>query len=196
MKRAAATRVEGRLLGFENQTVVPSRAILEPAPGVVSIVRTATVSPDGRFTFFGLRPGKYKVIVPPRGDRTSDQTYAITTFDVRGEAVLPVALKMERALWIAGDITFDGREQPYFGVQDVLVGHRQPGLPAPRCRHAAAGAVLAHRRSQPFHDRGPAADRIRHHDAGISNARMAAGRSGRDANAGRPAAAGCVHACR
>ena len=117
MKRASATRVEGRLVGFENQTVVPSRAILEPAPGVASIVRTSTVSPDGRFTFFGLRPGKYTVIIPPRGDRTSDQTYAITTFDVRGEAVLPVALKMQRALWIAGAITFDGSEQPYFGVR-------------------------------------------------------------------------------
>jgi len=117
MKRGAVTRVEGRLLGFENQTVVPSRAILEPAPGVVSLVRTATITTDGRFTFFSLRPGKYKVIVPPRGDKTSEPTYAITTFDVRGEAMLPIAMKMERALWIAGDVSFDGSEQPYFGVK-------------------------------------------------------------------------------
>ena len=117
MKRGAATRIEGRVLGFENQTVVPARAILEPPPGVVSLVRTATISADGRFAFYGLRPGTYKIIVPPRADRTSAQVYGISTFEVRGEAVLPVALKMQSALWIGGDVSFDDSEQPYFGVR-------------------------------------------------------------------------------
>ncbi len=128
------TRVEGRLAGYVNTTVVPGQVLIEPPEGPVSFVRTARISPDGRFSVPGLTAGSYRLIVAPR--RGPDPlNWAIQPVTLVGEPVRRLVIPLQQTMAVAGEIDFAGHLALLYGTRVFLtvnatpVGGR-PGLAA------------------------------------------------------------------
>jgi hypothetical protein len=119
------TRLQGRLLDYVNTTVVAGRVILVPPDGPLSMVRTAKVAPDGRFSFLGLPPGTYRLIVPPRLG-PDPPVWAREEVTVNGEAVKPLAIRLQDAVGIGGTATFGSRANPLPGIRVFMTLSAKP----------------------------------------------------------------------
>ncbi len=107
LKPGPATRLDGRLVGYVNTTVVPGQIVLEPPDGAASIVRTARISSDGRFAFVGLTPGAYRLIVAPK--RGPDPLkWAVQSVVIAGEPIRRLLMPLHSTMALAGRIEFAG----------------------------------------------------------------------------------------
>jgi hypothetical protein len=67
LRPGPVTRMEGRIAGYKNTSVVPGLVLLQPPPDEPALmVRTTKISTTGSFVFAGLVPGDYRVVVPPQ----------------------------------------------------------------------------------------------------------------------------------
>ncbi len=122
LKPGPTTRLEGRLVGYVNTTVVPGQIILEPPDGPVSIVRAARISADGRFAFVGLTPGSYQLIVAPK--RGPDPLkWAVQSVVIAGEPIRRLLMPLHSTMALAGQDRVCGA--PVDALQDAGVSHRQ-----------------------------------------------------------------------
>lgn len=120
-----ATRLQGRLIDYVNTTIVAGRVILVPPDGPLSMVRTAKVAPDGRFSFLGLPPGTYRLIVPPRLG-PDPPVWAREEVTVNGESVKPLNIRLRDAVGIGGTATFGSRANPLPGVRVFMTLSAKP----------------------------------------------------------------------
>ncbi len=132
LKPGATTRVEGRLMGYVNTTVVPGQVIVEPPDGPAFFLRTAPIAADGRFAIFGLTHGSYRLRVAPK--RGPDPLkWAEQSVTLAGEPVRRLVIPMHPAMALAGEIRFAGHLSMLYGTRVFLtvsatrVGER-PGM--------------------------------------------------------------------
>ena len=119
LRPGPTTRLEGRLVGYANTSVVPGVIILEPPDGAVSIVRVSRISADGRFVFAGLPTGSFRLLVPPR--RGPDPIkWAMQSVTLAGEPVKRLIVPMQAPMAIAGQIDFAGHLALLYGTRVFL----------------------------------------------------------------------------
>jgi hypothetical protein len=126
------TRLEGRIAGYKNTSVVPGIVILEPpATEPALIVRTTKISSTGSFSFGGLVAGDYRLIVPPQ-QGPDVPGWATRTVTLHGEPVARVPLAMQPTVAIGGHVDFAGHMNALSGVRIFLtVNALRVGDPAP-----------------------------------------------------------------
>lgn len=119
LKPGPTTRVEGRLIGYVNTTVVPGQMVIEPEPGPVSIVRTVQITSDGAFAISGLTAGTYRLVVPTKygPDPLKWATQQVT---VATEPVKRLIIPMQSTMAIGGQIDFAGHLAMLYGTQVFL----------------------------------------------------------------------------
>jgi hypothetical protein len=134
MTPGGVTHLTGRVAGYSNTSVVPGRVILEPPDAPVSIVRVARIAADGRFDFHALPPGEYRLIVPPHADPVAPPSWSIATVVVKGAPTQQVTLQLRPTMAVAGSVSFDGHQQPLYGVRvfSAITASPAGGRPATR----------------------------------------------------------------
>jgi len=132
LRPGAVTRLEGRIVGYKNTSVVPGIVILEPpATEPALIVRTTKISSTGSFSFAGLVAGDYRLIVPPQ-QGPDVPGWASRTVTVHGEPVARVPLAMQPTVAIGGHVDFAGHMNALSGTRIFLtVNASRVGDPAP-----------------------------------------------------------------
>lgn len=119
LKPGPTTRVEGRLIGYANTTVIPGQVIIEPPEGPVSFVRTAPITSDGRFAIPGLTRGAYRLRVPPK--RGPDPLkWADEQVTIIGEPVRRLVIAMHPTVAVGGEISFAGHLSLLYGTRVFL----------------------------------------------------------------------------
>ena len=119
LKPGPTTRVEGRLMGYVNTTVVPGQIVAEPEPGPVSILRSARINSDGSFAIAGLTAGTYRLIVPTR-EGPDPPKWAIQSVTVANEPVKRLVMQMQPAMAMGGQIDFAGHLAMLHGTRVFL----------------------------------------------------------------------------
>jgi hypothetical protein len=119
LKPGPTTRIEGRLTGYQNTTVVPGQVIVQPPDDSVSFARTVPIEKDGRFVIPGLAKGKYRLLVAPR--RGPDPLmWADEPVTIIGEPVRRLVIPLQPTLAIGGEFSFKGRPAMLYDTRTFL----------------------------------------------------------------------------
>lgn len=114
------TRLEGKISNYINTSVVPGQVILDPLTDEpMSIVRATKIFPDGSFSFPGLVPGQYRLIVAPQKG-PDPLRWAVRTVTLAGELVARVPIVTQPTSAIAGTIDFTGHLTALYGTRIFL----------------------------------------------------------------------------
>ncbi len=120
LRPGPTTRLEGRIGGYVNTSVVPKQIILEPPQGEpVSIVRATRIKPDGSFVFAGLVPGEYRLILAPQKG-PDEPRWAVRNVTVRGETIARVPIVSQPTVAIGGRVDFASHIAALYGTRIFL----------------------------------------------------------------------------
>jgi carboxypeptidase family protein len=126
LRPTPVTQLLGKISNYVNTTIIPDYIHLEPLadePG--SLLRTAKIEPDGSFTFAGLIPGKYRLLLAPRKG-PDPLTWADEIVTVNGEATRRVPVFTHAASAIGGTLDFDGQPSALYLTPVFLIVNATP----------------------------------------------------------------------
>jgi len=126
LRPSPVTQLIGKVSNYVNTSVFPNYIVLEPLadePG--SLLRTARIEADGSFTFAGLIPSRYRLVLTPRKG-PDPLTWADQEVTLNGEPTRRVPVITHAAGAIGGTLDFAGQRSALYLTPVFLIVNATP----------------------------------------------------------------------
>ena len=112
LKLVAPVRVSGTIVAHNGRELLSGAILMSPLEGLTAAAGgpdDPSMSPDGRFSFGHVQPGRYQIRARGETDRTGTPLFAAYSVDVQGRDVDGIRMTLRPGAVIAGTVVVEAR---------------------------------------------------------------------------------------